>query len=404
MMDFRFWPLVNRTHDSKHGAVAGGVREQIGVSVKRLFSLALLLILPSACSDPSQGSSDEGSAGVLELVPSVVIGSWEYTGEDCFGAISDVGFTDAGDIAVLDRLRGYGRVFSRSGEYVYSLGRAGSGPGEFISPDCMASTGNGTVVFERSTGKASLFDGEGTYQGELSSSMRIIPTYATSAGDSLFVGGVSARDPEGGDMAGMYMVVTFDVELDPVDTLYRHYYTMEYRDFTEMLRNTSFSCSFDGDNEGNVFIAPSSCDEYRLMGFDSAGSQFLDLVLERSPVRKSPEEISLEEQRFNSVIRARNTGFTAGYEALEYRYMIPPNGVHADNMGRIWVRNGLSSAHEFDVFDYWGNRLFSVVAAGMDPSETSDVLWWSVDRYGLLCFSVDPLEFPAVYFYPMPEV
>lgn len=372
--------------------------------MKRLFSLLVLLLLPAACSDGPDTSAEEDSPAVLELLPSVVIGSGDYTGEDCFGAISDAEFTGTGDIAVLDRIRGYASVFSRSGEYLYSLGRSGSGPGEFISPDCMTSAGNGSVVFERSSQKASLFDGEGTYEGELSGSVRIIPTYCSSAGDSLFVGGVSARDPERGDMAGVYMVVTFDGELNPVDTLYTHHYTQEYGNFSEMLRNTNFSCSFSGDNAGNVFITPSSCNEYRVMGFDSTGIQFLNLVLDMSPVKKSPEEIALEEERFNSVIRSRNSSFTGSFEGLEYRYMIPPNGVHADNLGRIWVRNGLVPEHEFQVYNYQGDLLFTVVAQGMDSTETNDVLWWSVEEYGLLCFSMDPLEYPAVYFYPMPEV
>jgi len=368
-----------------------------------LFSLALCLIL-TGCSETTEDAALDSSSSVVELTPATVIGSVDFSGEDCFAAISDAEFTPCGDIAVLDRVRGCAAVFNSSGEYLYSLGRSGSGPGEFISPDCMTSFGSGMVVFERSSGKASLFSGGGAYEGDLRDAAGIIPTYCSSAGESFFVGGVSARDPEGGDMDGVYMVIVFDSQLNPMDTLYTHHYTLEYGNYSAMLRNTNFSCSFDCDDEGNTFIAPCSCEEFHLMGFDSTGSQFLNLVTDVSPVERSAGEIALEEERFNSVIRARNNGFTGSYEALEHRYAIPPNGIHADNLGRLWVRNGLVPGQEFLVYDYQGNLLFTAEVQGLDPSETNELLWWSVDESGLLCFSMDPLEYPAVYFFAMPEV
>lgn len=372
--------------------------------MRRLCFPFAVLLLFFACSDTSDTAMEDDPA-VLEISPSLVIGSGGFEGADCFGAISDAEFTEAGNIAVLDRIRSSASVFSRAGEYLYSLGRPGSGPGEFGSPDFMTSVGGCMAVFERYSMKSALFDSCGNYLGELVCSPdAFIPTYCTSVGESLFVGGLSARDPEGGDMAGVYMVIAFNEELLPVDTLYAHHYTLEYGDFSGVLRNTNFSCSFDGDDSGNVFIAPCSCEEYRVLGFDPSGNQFLSLELDRQMVRKSQDEIALEEERFNSVIRARNPGSSTSFEALEYRYMIPPNGVHADDLGRIWVRNGLSAEAEFEVYDYSGNILFTAVALGIDPSETNEFLWWTVDEYGLLCFSMDPMEYPVVYFYSMPEV
>jgi hypothetical protein len=368
-----------------------------------LFPLALCLLL-TGCSENTEDAALNSLSSVVELTPAMVIGSVEYSGEDCFAAISDAEFTPAGDIAVLDRVRGCAAVFSRSGEYLCSLGRSGSGPGEFASPDFITTAGSSTVVFERNSGKASMFSADGTYEGELCDAAGIIPVYCTAAGESRFAGGVSARDPRGSDMDGVYMVIVFDSGLDPVDTLYTHHYTLEYGNFSNMLRNTNFSCSFDCDDDGNIFIAPCSCEEFRLMGFDSTGTQFLNLAMDVAPVERSAEEIALEEERFNSLIRARINGFNGSFEALEYRYVIPPNGVHADDLGRLWVRNGLVTGHEFLVYDYQGSLLFTVEANGIDTSETNEVLWWSVDEYGLLCFSMDPREYPAVYFYAMPDV
>ncbi len=285
------------------------------------------------------------------------------------------------------------------------VGSPGEGPGEFIDPDFMTPIQGGLVIFEKQSARASVFNLEGEYQGELAGCGSYqIPNYCCSAGDSMLVGGITAMDETAGEMAAMYMVVVCDMDLQPVDTLYTHRFTMEYGDFSGMLRNTAFSCSFAGDDRGNVFVSPVSTEEYRITGFDEDKEPILEFSLEKPMVTRSREEISLEAERFNSVLRARNPGFSSDYQPLEYRYMIPPNGIHTDNLNRIWVRNGLASEPEFDVYSYSGELLFTACATGIDPWDTNDVLWWSVDEYGLLCFSIDPYENPVVYFFAIPEV
>ena len=364
--------------------------------------LALLVLL--ACNAEKEETA--GSRVLrIEMVPAAIIGSAEFTGEESFGAICDADFLEDGDIVVLDRMKSCASVFSPSGDYLYSIGCPGEGPGEFIDPDFMTPIQGGLVIFEKQSAKASIFDLRGEYQGELAGCGSFqIPNYCCSSGDSMLVGGITAMDATGGDMAAMYMVVVCEMGLQPVDTLYTHHFIMEYGDFSGILRNTAFSCSFAGDDQGNVFISPASTEEYRILGFDERGEQILDLNLGKEMVRRSQEEISREAERFNSVLRARNPGFSPNYQPLEYRYMIPPNGIHTDDLGRIWVRNGLAHEPEFDVYSYSGELLFTAFASGIDPWDTNDVLWWSVDEYGLLCFSIDPYENPVVYFFAIPEV
>ena len=369
----------------------------------RLLTAVFLLALLSCNSE--EEIANGSAVPRVELAPSAIIGSGDFAGETSFGAICDVDFLEDGTIVVLDRMKGYAAAFSRSGEYLFSIGAPGEGPGEFVDPDFMTPVEGGLVVFEKESAKASLFDLDGVYQGELEGSGTFqIPNYCCTAGDSMLVGGVTAMDETGGEMAAMYMVLVCDMSLHASDTLYTHRFTMEYGNFSGMLRNTAFSCSFAGDHQGNVFISPASTEEYRIMGFDRNGEMILELDLEKEMVERSQEEITREQERFNSVLSARNPGFSQSYQPLECRYMIPPNGIHTDDLGRIWVRDGLADGPEFDVYNYSGEVLFTAVTSGIDPWDTNDVLWWSVGEYGLLCFSIDPYENPVVYFFPIPEV
>lgn len=82
--------------------------------------------------------------------------------------------------------------------------------------------------------------------------------------------------------------------------------------------------------------------------------------------------------------------------------MIPPNGIHTDSYQRLWVIRGENSESVFDVYNYSGEHLFTVHIKGIDPEETMDMLWWTVSEYGLMAFSVDPLEYPKVFVFDLP--
>lgn len=371
--------------------------------MKEMLAVALFLLL-LACGSGGEDAVDS-PVSRIEMIPCAVIGSGEFSGEYTFGAICDTDFLEDGSIVILDRVKCCASVFSRSGEFLYSVGCQGEGPGEFTNPDFLTPIEGGLIIFERQSAKASIFNLDGEYQGELAGCGSFqIPNYCRITGDSLLVGGITTRDETGGETGAAYTVVVCDMELKPVDSLYSHHFIMEYGDISGMLRNTSFSCSFAGDRPGNVFVAPASTEEYRILGYDMNGETILNLVLEKEMVKRSREETALEAERMNSIFRARSSETPPAHQPLEYRYMIPPNGIHTDNLGRIWVRNGLTSEHEFDVYDYHGELLFTARASGIDPSETNEVLWWSVDEHGILCFSMDPLEYSVVYFYEVPEV
>lgn len=75
-----------------------------------------------------------------------VVGAAEGRGADVFGAVGDVGFDDADNLYVLDRLNARVAVFDSTGRLVRAMGRRGGGPGELSAPQQMAVTRGGEVI------------------------------------------------------------------------------------------------------------------------------------------------------------------------------------------------------------------------------------------------------------------
>ncbi len=88
---------------------------------------------------------------------------------ESFDAVTDVTTFSDGRIAVLDRERQAVFAFSRDGQLLARLGRAGDGPGEFRAPVAITALGHNLVVLQaRPTNTLVVFDSAGRAAGELS--------------------------------------------------------------------------------------------------------------------------------------------------------------------------------------------------------------------------------------------
>lgn len=148
----------------------------------RYIGVALLI---AACGAPGDGERWTGSVetlpngavrvtnprdGVWEagapwhLVPEIAIGVVEGPEPEVFGAISGLEVDDAGRIYVLDRQANELRIFAPDGSHIRSVGRSGSGPGEYananglrwIAPDTL-------VVIDQRGNRYSILTRDGDY-------------------------------------------------------------------------------------------------------------------------------------------------------------------------------------------------------------------------------------------------
>lgn len=371
--------------------------------LKILISQLYISSFVAICLSCSTSEEPQDHAQV-SVYPTTVISSDQFDTLYTFAAISDVDHLSNGNIAILDRLSARAYIFSSEGEYLTNVGFRGTGPGEFNSPDCMVPVSEDSLlIFDKSIRVISVFNEDGVYISDIDDIINSpFPYWCKYNGQGRYVGGMMFinSNSEGYDIT--YSVCAVSELLCPIDTFFTNTTPLIRDDITSMLNNSVFSCAFASDNNGNVFVAPTSDSDYSIYGYNSEGECFLSLTRNIQRVKKSEQELSLESERFNRMLRARNPGSISEYSPPEYLYMIPPQGLHVDNCARLWVLRGTCRQPIFDVYNYSGSLLFSAEIMGIDQEETIDVLWWSISEHGLLAFSVDPYMFPKVYVYDLP--
>jgi hypothetical protein len=289
---------------------------------------------------------------------------------------------------------------------LHSIGREGNGPGEFINPSYLMAMNDEVVIFDRNAGKASTFGNDGEYIDEFSDSyVNPVPAHVCYYDTSKVIGGVVFPDYQSGEMGMQYIVGIFDLRFELLDTIYVNSFQYVPNDLSNTLRETSFSCSYVSDNAGKVFYAPTSTEEYKVYCYSSNVDRTVFIQEDYSPIRKNSDELAVERVRMTRVIQSRNQDISAVYEPNEFEFMIPPNGLHLDSRDRIWIERGIADFMSFDIYSINGDFINTVLVDGIDTIETEkSFIWWSVSKYGLLAFTYDPLDYPRVYVFDLPEI
>lgn len=101
-------------------------------------ALCLAAIFAAGCASGDPDGSGEAGVPHVELQEVLRLGDEEGDGPDTFGRIGGVLVDEDGRIIVADAMNHDIRVFSESGEFLFSFAREGEGPGEVRSPCCMA--------------------------------------------------------------------------------------------------------------------------------------------------------------------------------------------------------------------------------------------------------------------------
>ncbi len=168
-------------------------------------------------SNPATGMWGEGDE--WDVTEDVRIGQVDGDGPDVFGSIGLLEIDEAGRFYVFERQAQELRVFDAEGNYVRTVGRTGSGPGEFSQVIGMDWAPDGSLwVVDPNNNRISVIDTAGTYV----TSHRMLGGFVISP----WPGGFDDRgrfynygvDPGASD--GFCLVlVRYDENLEPADTI-----------------------------------------------------------------------------------------------------------------------------------------------------------------------------------------
>ena len=374
--------------------------------MRKIISILTLLLVACSSQEEQTGEAPEAvNTGTPHYTITAVdtIGIEMGDSNYVFGQTDAAVFTATGEILVLDGSKKKISVFSSNGEFLRTIGREGSGPGEFLRPMAMAMLGNGQLaVSDPWAGKIILFDSSYTFSGEISGFFPAPPLAIEGADGQAVIGLMKKFDMEN-DLIG-YSLARLDGTADP-----SYIYADEMMDFEPTMIGpgyTETTVAFASDQTGRVFTSIMSTDSYLINGFLPGGEQFLTIDKPYERVAKTPLEIQNEIDDFNTFLenrassgggRMQNMGIDIPsdeliYEPDPYHYAISDLMIDAEE--RIWARRGSEALPYFDVFDLEGNLLFTASVEEEDP----DAGDWTmvVGENNILGFSADPLGYPKV--------
>lgn len=325
-----------------------------------LFSTVLFLSL--SCGDKTNETTEENrEESSIELVIADTIGIEIGDSNYVFGTVIDAAFMPDGRIVLLDPLKNKISIFSPDGEFLFSTGKTGIGPGEFNEPSSIAVLSNGDIaVVDYMQYKIVFFDSLFRFKWEISAFNQPPPIAVWAGKDSSVVGMQAPHYFREDD--GVYIGARFGSwsNAPEPDIVYYSEYDRYDGDGPVYIPSVVF-CT---DSYGNVYYSPFSQDEYRILGLSPDCDTLFQISEPYTEMIKTPEEIASEHMSYICDTPGFNNSDTrrmaARWEPDPVRYAI--TGLYLDRMQRLWVATGRGEGPSpvFEVYDISGNHLFSV--------------------------------------------
>ncbi|MEA3265725.1 MAG: 6-bladed beta-propeller [Candidatus Fermentibacteria bacterium] len=372
---------------------------------------ALLLVTGCGTSDPADTSDEQVSSeemvaegeytlpvadNYLHVADSIGIelGDSNFV----FGVIIESRFTPEGNIAVLDGQKATVSLFSPAGEFIRSISREGSGPGEFLLPTAMAFFPDGGLIVSDGMGsKLVIFDENYDLIEEVVGFVPS-PPIGLVAMDSMEIVGMKPDWEQNED--GMFMGFTVAKwSIDSVDPSVVYYSQMSPFNPADLSSMANDVALFAASDHGRVFTSQMSTEEYSYTAWSAEGEEIFTFTKEDyERVEKTQSEIDLETELVNARMIAQGMPPSmANWEPDTHRAAIGRMAI--DDLDRLWVTTGEAGTATFDVFDLDGNLLFTAAIDAGEAAEKWDVI---ISGENFVSYDMNPEDYPRVFYGTLP--
>jgi len=372
--------------------------------------MALALLALGACggSEAPEGGEEttDRRPDTLQLAPDDSIGVLMGDSNYVFGTIGEAVLTTDGDIAVLDETGACVKVYDREGSFLRRIGRRGSGPGELLVPGGLAVLSDGSfAVMDARRGGVHRFLADGTYD-----SLYIdfegdgAPQWAWGVDSMAFVANYLDDEMGEGSIEMVSMVARWRDHREPEVVYWEHRFPYRPEDMGSFLDNALFSSAFTAGRDGRVYVAPISTSEYRINVYGPEGDSLGVITRDMPRVRKTPEEMEEERRLITDILRERGVREEMNrYEPDPYRWLIQPQGLGVDGLGRLWVLNGAAEETVMDVYSPQGEHVAVVRLEGILEADGGMGIV-KVQADAILAWSLQAADYPKLYVYGLPEL
>lgn len=369
-----------------------------------------MALVATGCAGDSGSAGDESQGRLpLEIVEAgQPIGSLDGSPEETFGLITQLATGPDDELYVVDGLGRTVRVFDREGGYLRSLGREGSGPGEFRAPNFVIAGPDGTVsVRDLELERLVVFDrrGDPVATWPAPNQQAYWDPLRTDSAGRVYIGVRSW-----GDSVSPHHVIRFDPIVGPesADTIPIPRTVLDgITGPNGFLAEQPFAThpSWDVTPDGAVWFAEG--EEAHIERRDGRTVGTIALVPLRFPI--SSEVADSARTATEEAIRGRLRPGFDGSDAVG-AIQVPTHhpeilGLLVDRRSRLWVRRptldeGVSAV--FDVLTPTGD-LLARVGLATPGDRRLDMRWIALGRETIYVASLDALDVPRVERYPVPE-
>ena len=357
---------------------------------------ALLAIFLIGCGTGEQDMENREiplETRILTVTDSI---SGVLEGEECmFGAIERTVALDDGSVLALDIARCCVYRFSPDGAFVGIVGSAGPGPGELGFPSDITVLENGTIaVSDPMKAAILLYSPDSGYVGLIDGfPMTPVRGMHPAPGGGFIGWRSSVETGEDGYITAIRVGRWVDSG-EPETVYWESVQPSDMSSFSAMLKQSLYAVSITADEEGRVFVAPLSTEDYTVFCLQPDGEHYTTITLDLQQVERTEEEMRAETWQMEARMRAMGDhGMPMVWEPDPYRIMVGEMGT--DSSGRLWIRRGTESVPVFDVFDpATGERLFRT-----ELDYPGDATGWvfSVQPEGILAWSMDAESCQSIY-------
>ena len=363
------------------------------------FSLAGEEVMENGITHIKNGATPAQGVETMELEE-----LWRRGGEDdeevLFGLIAQALLDDDNNIYLLDTQLSHVEVFSSTGEHLKTIGREGSGPGEFTMAFDMIFMPDGTLgVVQVFPGKIIKLDLDGNPAGEFRPLLNeaveggfLVLVNSLAAGGNLVLSGIDMTfNQETLTQTRTHFVKSFDIDGKPIADYHEEERIWDFKDFTLDEPITDYVWGRLAVGPDGQVIAAIPRNGYVLTVFNPDGS--INRIIERE--YKSWQRNERARARAIAQLEGQLRQFPPG---TEYKIMdIEPDiaALYIRDDGSIWVLTSRAMwdskpgvLQSFDVFSPEGHFLKQV-----------DILADGSSAADLVVFARDDMVFQITGFY-----
>lgn len=354
-----------------------------------------ILLVVAACGGPGEMWVEPHP----ERLAMAVTDSLQVPDSLLIGSVSDAVLLEDGSIVILDMPGCQLLVFGPGGVFQRTVGRYGSGPGEFSMPAYMALLDDGSVmVADMTASSMTLFDDEWSCVEVRRGWGPIVPILLSGASEGTYAALLCEVEVDGGALSVRRRVGRFGPDPEPEVVYLDDVAPVDMADPSSLYREILFAVVLAADREGRVFTSSRSGEDWAVNGSRADGEAIMELTLALPSVLKNETELQ-DEIAWMAAYAAATDGFQLDWEPDPLRPMVEEMGVDGD--GNLWVKRGTEVHPVFDVFDREGVH---VATAELDRPGTAS--WtFRFGRDSALAWPVDPEDGEqGIYLLDLPEL